>query len=412
MDYEKTVAALFERHQSVQSVGFSPQAYKPGLGGMEALAAAAGNPQRGLRCIHVAGTNGKGSVCSMLAAALSAAGLRTGLYTSPHLLDFRERMKTVEGGTFAMIPREDVLEFLESFGNYFEGRSFFEITTAMAFWWFARQKVDVAVIETGLGGRLDSTNIITPEISIITGIGLDHCAILGGTREEIASEKAGIFKPGVPALVGEYDPVTGPVLESRAAQVHCPLFFASDAPLPDASAMDLRGPCCDLNLRTVLCALEILGIDPDQEALSGAARITGFRGRWERLLTEPELICDIGHNPPALEHNFARLEASGRPLVIVYGVMADKDIDSILPLMPRRARYVPVAPATSRSLPADALALKMRNLDCSAPASSVAEGVETALKMASEAPGTLIYVGGSTFVVSEAISYIETLKQQ
>ncbi|MCQ2172599.1 MAG: bifunctional folylpolyglutamate synthase/dihydrofolate synthase [Bacteroidales bacterium] len=411
---------------------------------MESFDAALGHPWRKFKTIHVAGTNGKGSVSSMLAAALAATGLRVGLYTSPHLIDFRERIKIIsslgseslsaetvstlghvrgrgprtawEGWSEAevsaerdslpnaeMIPKEAVFAFLTE--QNLSGLSFFEITTGMAFWWYAEQEVDVAVIEVGLGGRLDSTNIITPELSVITSIGLDHCAMLGNTRAGIAGEKAGIFKPGVPAVVWGWDDETGPVFETQAAEAPCPLFFADEFESPDID-LDLTGPCQAINQRTVSAALELLGIEADREALAHTARITGFRGRWEKLRSEPETICDIGHNPPALKLNFEKLSALGRPLFIVYGVMADKDLDGIAPMMPAGAEYFLVAPANSRSLPVEALKERLSKLrpdlhTCAAP--SVADGVRMAEKMAAGVPGSLVYIGGSTFVVSEAV---------
>ena len=407
IQYQNRIEALFEKHQSVQSSGFTSEAYKPGLAGMLDLDAALGRPSERLSCVHVAGTNGKGSVCSMLAASLAASGRAVGLYTSPHLHDFRERIKIIEGDRMRMIPREDVWEFLESYDSCLEGRSFFEITTGLAFWWFARQEVDLAVIEVGLGGRLDSTNIINPEISVVTSIGLDHCALLGNTRAEIAAEKAGIFKSAVPAVVGITDDETAPVFEAAAAREHCPLFFADQYDLCcEMPELDLTGPCQDINFATVVAALDLLGEEPDVDAISHAARITGFHGRWEKICDDPETICDIGHNPPALKENFAMLESLGRPLVIVYGVMADKDLDGIAPLMPSDAEYVLVAPATSRAMEVGALsarlsALRPELLTRTAP--DVQDGMKIATDLASARPGCLIYVGGSTFVVAEAM---------
>ncbi len=401
--YDELIASLFERHPSVQKVGFAAGAYKPGLEGMLRFDKALGEPWKKFRTIHIAGTNGKGSVSSMLAAALAADGLKAGLYTSPHLVDFRERMKIVSGGGQTMVNEEYVWDFLH--GAALDGLSFFEITTGMAFSWFASQKVDAAVIETGLGGRLDSTNIVTPELSIITSIGLDHCGMLGDTREKIAFEKAGIFKSGVPALVASRDPETAPVFERKAAEVHCPLFFADDFDEPDFS-LDLEGPYQRENLHTVLAALELLGIRPDTDALRHSGRITGFRGRWEKILDKPETICDIGHNPDALRINFAQLESSGRPLYIVYGVMADKDFRSIRPLMPQQAEYYLVAPDISRSLPAEELFALTEGLSRRC-CGSVAEGVRAAIEDASRVRGSLVYVGGSNFVVSECISHLE-----
>ena len=397
--YDALLKDLFGRHPSVHTAGFTAGAYKPGLEGMRRFDAALGHPSQGFRAVHVAGTNGKGSVCSMLASALAAAGFKVGLYTSPHLTDFRERIKLVEDGGWSMIPREDVFRFLTR--ENLDGLSFFEITTGLAFRWFAEQEVDIAVIETGLGGRLDSTNILTPELSVITSIGLDHCALLGDTRARIAAEKAGIFKPGVPALCGERDEQTAPVFEARAAAAPCPLFWAEDFPA-ELFPTDLSGPCQEANLRTALAALDLLGIEADREAIARTAARTGLRGRWERLQEEPEVICDIGHNPPALEINFRRLEESGRPLIIVYGIMADKDLAGIRPMMPPRARYFLVAPQGERALPVERLAEGMSGLDCTL-CKSVREGVRQALDAAKDTPGCILYIGGSNFVVAEAI---------
>lgn len=420
--YSQTVERLFERHRSVQTAGFSSDAYKPGLGQMFDYAAFLGDPQLRWRGVHVAGTNGKGSVCSMLAAALAASGLKTGLYTSPHLVDFRERIKVLLPRA-EMISQEEVCEFLESYDR--EGLSFFEVTTGMAFKWFADRGVDVAVIETGLGGRLDSTNIITPLISIITSIGLDHCALLGNTRAEIAAEKAGIFKPGVPALVWGRDPETRPVFESAAAAVGCPLYFAEDFPVPEGfPPLDLAGPCQDINLRTVVAALAILQQDDSGlpataalspcvcEAIASAARITGLRGRWEQVLDKPLTICDIAHNPPALAVNMERLtalcKAEKRPLLIVFGAMADKDEDSVATILPQEAEYFLVQPSTPRAMRIGDLALKLKR-NCFSVQPSVAAGVQAALERAKLLPDPIIYIGGSTYVVSEAISYLESI---
>ncbi len=460
----------------MQTAGFSSDAYKPGLGQMFDYAAFLGDPQLRWRGVHVAGTNGKGSVCSMLAAALAASGLKTGLYTSPHLVDFRERIKVLQPGAaetgdgelrFAhpsqpsgwappvsarhflplgspkgrlpqgaatggygspsraplpeaeMISEAEVCEFLESYDR--EGLSFFEVTTGMAFKWFADRGVDVAVIETGLGGRLDSTNIITPLISIITSIGLDHCALLGNTRAEIAAEKAGIFKPGVPALVWGRDTETRPVFESAAAAVGCPLYFAEDFPVPEGfPPLDLAGPCQDINLRTVLAALAILQDSNATaalsrgvcEAIASAARITGLRGRWEQVLDKPLTICDIAHNPPALAVNMERLtalcKAEKRPLLIVFGAMADKDEDSVATILPQEAEYFLVQPSTPRAMRTGDLALKLKR-NCFSVQPSVAAGVQAALERAKLLPDPIIYIGGSTYVVSEAISYLESI---
>ena len=435
--YEKILSALFVRFPSVSKEGFSAAAYKPGLDHMFAFDALLGHPSEALKTIHVAGTNGKGSVSSMLASALSARGLRVGLFTSPHLVDFRERIKIVDASGFRMIGREEVLSFVDRWNADFDrlSLSFFEITTGMAFGWFVREQVDVAVIEVGLGGRLDSTNILTPELSIVTSIGLDHCAQLGSTRAAIAGEKAGIFKPGVPALVGERDAETAPVFEAAAAAAPCPLFFAEEMAAEAETRrkqeiFDLHGEYQQKNLRTVLAALELLGVEPDWDALAHTAARTGLRGRWETLREAPLTLCDIGHNPAALRENFAQLKemmASGcfDRLLIVYGVMADKALNDIVPLMPRDADYYFATPATPRALPAADIAARFMEagwLSCysesgetpcpgDGPAvtvcGTVADAIREAEKNATE--NTLIYIGGSTFVVSEAITYYESL---
>lgn len=407
------IAAMAANHPSVQKTGFSGDSFKPGLENMRALARKMGNPEEKFRSIHIAGTNGKGSVSSMLAASLAAHGLKVGLYTSPHLVDFRERIKIIDGRSsgelsYGMISEEGVCNFLREYDDL--DLSFFEITTGMAFWWFAAQEVDAAVIEVGLGGRLDSTNIITPELSVITSIGLDHCAILGSSRSAIAREKGGIFKPGVPALVWGHDDETDSVFEECASQVHCPLFYADDMTEDPSESflesLDLQGPCQEMNLRTVTAGLELLGIEPDTEILASTARITGFRGRWEKLQDNPEVICDIGHNPPALEVNFKRLRTLGRPLVIVYGIMADKDLEGIAPLMPSGAEYILTSPSTERSLDVGALHTRLSALRPELSlrtAPSVAEAVKEALGIAAGLDNPLVYIGGSTFVVAEAI---------
>ena len=442
--YGALLKEIFQRFPSVQKTDFAT-AYKPGLAGMEAFCEALGHPERAFKSIHVAGTNGKGSVASLLTAALAGVGLRTGLYTSPHLVDFRERARIVAGDAFDLIPKDYVFDFLTTWEPYFieHGLSFFEITTGLAFKWFADSGVDAAVIETGLGGRLDSTNVITPELALVTTIGLDHCALLGNTLEAIAGEKAGIFKPGVPALVGESDPETDPVFDDKAWML-CPLTYA-DKVRPSLwhrrqdilKKMDLQADVQEKNLRTVLAAVDILKQIPGFKALAdtegvlaglvGAARRTGFRGRWERLSELPFVICDIGHNPQALQYNFAQLrryveEGRCSSLIIVYGIMADKDLDGILPLMPADATYIFTAPQTARALPAGELLKRYTAFQGGRPslrtyaADSVRQAVQMALQLAqtlsqqtnrsasaSKPVPPLVFIGGSAFVVAEAL---------
>ena len=444
--YRALLEEIFQRFPSVQKTDFAT-AYKPGLAGMEAFCEALGHPERAFKSIHVAGTNGKGSVASLLTAALAGVGLRVGLYTSPHLVDFRERARIVSGDSFDLIPKDYVFDFLTTWEPYFieHGLSFFEITTGLAFQWFADAGVDAAVIETGLGGRLDSTNVITPELALVTTIGLDHCALLGNTLEAIATEKAGIFKPGVPALVGESNPETDPVFDDKSWML-CPLTYA-DKVRPSLwhrrqdilKKMDLQADVQEKNLRTVLAAVDILKQIPGFKALAdtegvlagitGAARRTGFRGRWERLSELPFVICDIGHNPQAVQYNFAQLrryveEGRCSSLIIVYGIMADKDLDSILPLMPVDATYIFAAPDTARALPAAEI-LKRFTAANTAPAGAplrayAADSVRQAVQMAMQLAQTLsqqtnrsasaskpvpplVFIGGSAFVVAEAL---------
>ena len=444
--YRALLEEIFQRFPSVQKTDFAT-AYKPGLAGMEAFCEALGHPERAFKSIHVAGTNGKGSVASLLTAALAGVGLRVGLYTSPHLVDFRERARIVSGDSFDLIPKDYVFDFLTTWEPYFieHGLSFFEITTGLAFKWFADAGVDAAVIETGLGGRLDSTNVITPELALVTTIGLDHCALLGNTLEAIAAEKAGIFKPGVPALVGESNPETDPVFDDKSWML-CPLTYA-DKVRPSLwhrrqdilKKMDLQADVQEKNLRTVLAAVDILKQIPGFKALAdtegvlagitGAARRTGFRGRWERLSELPFVICDIGHNPQAVQYNFAQLrryveEGRCSSLIIVYGVMADKDLDSILPLMPVDATYIFTTPQTARALPAAEIQKRFTAAPAApagAPrraytADSVRQAVQMALQLAqtlsqqtnrsasaSKPVPPLVFIGGSAFVVAEAL---------
>ena len=441
------VEALFKRFPSVQNVPFG-DAYKPGLDRMMAFDELLGHPSGAFKTIHIAGTNGKGSVANMLAANLAASGYKTGLYTSPHILDFRERMRIKDGSsTVSMVPEDYVLDFIQRYRPDFErlSLSFFEITTGMAFKWFADCGVDWAVVEVGLGGRLDSTNIITPELSVITSIGLDHCALLGNTLAEIAAEKAGIIKPGVPVVVGHRDPETDPVFVARAADSGSRLVFAASAAGPagalsilaflairsadDLSAaaevapspapqqkllteMDLQGRCQAENLGTVAAALSELGIPLHPDAIAHTAVLMDFHGRWEKLSDEPLVICDIGHNPPALKENFAQLRemlrAGYSDLIIVYAVMADKDLGSILPLMPPEASYIFTTPKTARALPAEEIAVKFERFFAPAwPKFSVvpdvAEAVQEALAQMAACPKPIIYIGGSTFAVAEAL---------
>ena len=457
--YDEMIQRLFCRFPSFQKVGAG--AYKPGTANMEFADQLMGHPHRKYRIVHVAGTNGKGSVSNMLASVLSASGLKVGLYTSPHIIDFRERIRVVSScarridePSFSLISKEDVWSFVSRWHETFDhlDLSFFEITTLMALDWFARQEVDIVVLETGLGGRLDSTNIVTPVLSVITNIGLDHCDMLGDTLPEIAFEKAGIIKPKVPAVIGESDSETDPVFERKVLYTNISepeymgnrsmimsLLTFADKVTPSMweehedilTRMDLRGEYQRKNLRTVLAALDVLSAmkvmslneAEAKAAIVHTARRTGFGGRWETLSDEPYVICDIGHNGHGLKYNFAqlaRMKAEGEcsDLIVVYGSVADKDVDSVIHLMPRDAVYVFTQASSKRALPAEVIKDKYLTHCASAgvcPSEvhcrpSVPDAVAAALAVASEikkgnpSGRPLIYIGGSTYVVSEAVA--------
>ena len=409
--YEDKIAWLFNQFPSYQKVG--KVAYKPGIGTMEAFDEALGHPHRRFRSIHVAGTNGKGSTCHMLAAGLAACGLKVGLYTSPHLVDFRERMKIVEGDSFRMVPKDFVEAFLDRWQAFFEAEkpSFFEITTGMAFDFFAAEAVDVAVIETGLGGRLDSTNVITPILSIITNIGLEHCEHLGYTLEAIAGEKAGIIKPGVPAVVGEFLPETRPVFEAKAAACGSPLTFAVEAPPClelKVADLDLPGDYQQRNLCTLSAAVGVL---QPMLGLEIAARRTGLHGRWETLreadsaTEKAKIVCDTGHNAHGLRwvaEQVDRISCDYDDVFWILGLAREKDVDAIAPLLPRNVHYIWTQASSPRALPAVDLANAMADHGLSG---SVAFTVTAALDQADEKASEkdLIFIGGSNFVVCEVL---------
>lgn len=439
--YQDMLQDLFRRFPSFQQAGTA--AYKPGIDNMLVFDQLTGHPHRKFKVIHVAGTNGKGSVSSMLTSVLSVSGLRTGLFTSPHILDFRERARIVQGDALEYISKDFIWDFCERWHDTFDhlDLSLFEISTMMAFEWFASEGVDVAVIETGLGGRFDSTNIVTPVLSVITNIALDHCNILGDTLPEIAFEKAGIIKPCVPVVVGESDPEINPVFERKVLYTNLPepkfmgsrteimsLLTFADKVAPTMwdqheeilSGMDLQGACQRHNLRTVLAALDALDVSFDRSCVAGAiertAARTDFHGRWERIMTDPTVICDIGHNEHGLRLNMKKLSdmlAGGEcgGLVIVYGIMSDKDFDSIAHLLPAEAHYVFTSAPGPRALPAEELARKYAAYcsESGVPCASYqieqdpVRAMKMALETASGMDKPLVYVGGSTYVVSEVI---------
>lgn len=470
--YEQMIDALFYRFPSFQKVGAG--AYKPGIGNMEFMDQLLGHPHKKYKIIHVAGTNGKGSVSNMLTSVLSALGYKVGLYTSPHILDFRERMRICHPerlscrperseGSPELISKQEVWNFICQWQDTFDhlDMSFFEITTAMALDWFASKEVDYVVLETGLGGRLDSTNIVSPVLSVITNIGLDHCDLLGETLSEIAFEKAGIIKPRVPVVVGESNPETDAVFERKVLYTNLPepefmgsrvaimslLTFADKVeptmwPQSEGilASMDLRGSYQRKNLRTALVALDmmvsrglldVIGFEV-QDAIKHTAERTGFRGRWDQICDAPRIICDIGHNEHGLKYNFAQLSqmmASGEvsKLIIVYGSVADKDVDAAVRLLPDNAICIFTKAQGKRAMPAETVLEKYQSV-CAAEGrvcaetyccETVSEAVGLACRLAgypsdlSESAqevsvgDVLIYVGGSTYVVSEAVALLK-----
>lgn len=408
MDYRRAVDWMCSALPMFQKIGSA--AYRPGLENTEYLMDYLGHPERGLRCIHVAGTNGKGSTSSMLASVLMEAGYRTGLYTSPHLIDFRERMR-VDG---EMIPKEFVADFVERHLDFFTAHSFsfFEMTTAMAFCWFRACGVDVAVVETGLGGRLDSTNVVRPDLSVITNIALDHTAILGDTRVQIAGEKAGIIKPGVPVLIGENDPEIEPVFRAKAAREGAPLYFTDHGIRLEDYPCPLEGDYQRFNIATVVAACGILReswkLDP-QTVRRGLARVvdnTHLQGRWEVLSRRPLVVCDTGHNVNGIGEIVRQLSHTpkGR-LFMVFGMVNDKDVDGVLALLPKEAQYCFAQASVQRALDSRELARRAARFSLRGEAYPDCESAFRAAQQQA-GPQDMIFVGGSTFVVADVLEVL------
>ena len=381
-------------------------AYKEDLTNIKLLAAHLGNPETQLKCIHVAGTNGKGSTSHMLASVLHEAGYNVGLYTSPHLKDFRERIK-INGQE---ISEDFVCTFIEKHKSFFEANdmSFFEMSVGLAFDYFAAEKVDIAIIEVGLGGRLDATNIITPLVSVITNIGLDHTQFLGNTLEAIAGEKAGIIKPNVPVVIGEYTIETQPVFLAKAEEKKAPIYFASDL-ITQVFPSDLIGDYQFHNKKTVQQTIKIINETTDfkvseesvKSGLLYVVKNTGLLGRWQQLGENPKIICDTAHNKHGLTVVMNQIQKETfEKLHIVLGVVNDKDLDSILPLFPQNAQYYFCRPDSSRGLATEILqeSAKKYNL-LGDKYDSVEKAFLDAKKKA--AKNDFIYAGGSTFVVAE-----------
>lgn len=436
MDYQQTLDYLYSQLPMFTRDG--PSAFKKDLTNTLELCKRLDNPQHQFKSVHIAGTNGKGSTSHMLAAILQTAGYKTGLYTSPHLRDFRERIR-ING---KMIHEQHVIDFVENHKKDFEEikPSFFEMTVAMAFDAFAREKVDIAIIEVGLGGRLDSTNVITPLLSVITNIGWDHMNMLGDTLQLIAGEKAGIIKPGIPVIVGEYQPEVADIFIDKAKSVNAPISFASgewdvlkseigsqkseieleyldfevqkkNSPLTTHHLrLDLPGTYQLKNAKTVLSAVDelrrqgfIISDDHIKDALKQVKKLTGLHGRWEILSRDPLTICDTGHNPEGITEVLKNIGyVSFLNLHFVIGVVNDKDISKILAMLPKHATYYFCKPDIPRGLNAESLKEQAESFGLHG---EIYISVKAAFNAAQSnaVKHDLVFVGGSTFVVAEIV---------
>ena len=471
MNYDQTLEYLFNSLPMYHRIGKA--AYKADITNTVSLMQHLGHPEQRFRSIHVAGTNGKGSVSHFLASVLMQAGYKVGLYTSPHLVDFRERIR-ING---AMIPRDEVTRFVELHKPFMETLqlSFFEMTVGLAFDYFASQQVDIAVVEVGMGGRLDSTNVITPLLSIITNIGFDHTQFLGDTLPKIAAEKAGIIKPGIPVVIGETHPETRPVFEQKAAEMRSPIYFADDhyriieqpAP-PSLHSSDLQftvekmnvetgkwevekypgaaaGVCSQFstpnsqfsilnsqfssplsgsyqlhNLATLFQALQLLptvglavSLQHIQRGISRVVADTGLHGRWEQLDSRPLTICETAHNADGIEAMLHKLSSLPyRRLHLVYGCVHDKDYVKILHMLPsERTTYYYTQPSVPRGLPVDTLAEAAKNCGMAGDSfPTVGEAIRAA-RAAADPDNDLVLVTGSIFLVADAVGYYSLLER-
>lgn len=416
MNYDEAVTYLYSSRPPFHQVGAA--AYKPGLDNTLRLMEHVGNPHEKLRAIHVAGTNGKGSTSHLIAAALQASGLKVGLFTSPHLVSLTERIR-ING---VPIPEETVAAFVESNRAFMDELqpSFFETMTALGFWYFAQQQVDIAVVEVGLGGRLDSTNVLHPILSVITNIGLDHTEFLGNTLQKIAREKAGIMKPGVPCVIGESHPLTMNVFLDRAQEcgilgegletTNCRIWFADQCGylrkcrLREAPECELKGNYQEHNLQTAFVALRVLNIPyaAIREGFAHVCSMTGLRGRWETLQEQPLTICDTGHNSHGLQYIARQLKELTNPHVwIVFGMVNDKDTDVVMRLLPsgEKYRYIFTTPNTQRARSAQEM-LTLWGQEGIAIDKPV-DAIRYAQAHAEDEDA--IFIGGSNYLVSDAI---------
>lgn len=426
MNYEETLDYLYNSAPLFQHIG--KDAYKEGLENTYLLDEHFNHPHRNFRTIHVAGTNGKGSCSHTLAAILQSAGYKTGLYTSPHLIDFRERIR-ING---IPVSKEFVVDFVEKHRDFFEPLhpSFFELTTAMAFHYFARQQVDVAIIEVGLGGRLDCTNIIRPDLCVITNISFDHTQFLGNTLAKIAGEKAGIIKEGIPVVIGETTPETKPVFSGRAKEVNAPILFSEEEQLLLESTVnekgkriyqttdykdlegELGGLCQIKNTNTLLSSIRQLQqrgyrlTEQDvRKGFSQVCKLTGLMGRWQKLEESPTLVCDTGHNVGGISYIAEQLSNQKyERLHIVIGMVNDKDISGVLAMLPQDAVYYFTKASVKRALPEK----ELQNLaQTSGLQGETYPDVQAAVTAAKEKAGAkdFIFVGGSSFIVADLLKF-------
>lgn len=424
MNYQETIEYLFNSTPVFEKVG--AKAYKPGLQTTETLDKHFGHPHRQFKSIHVAGTNGKGSCSHTLAAILQSEGYKVGLFTSPHLVDFRERIR-VNG---ECISEQYIIDFVEKERSFFEPLhpSFFELTTALAFKYFAEQKVDIAIIEVGLGGRLDCTNIITPILSIITNISKDHTQFLGNTLADIAGEKAGIIKPGVPVIIGEDLPETRPVFQQKAQKENSPIIFAQDENQQEVQKAEhingkmeyttrtwgkLTGELCGdyqaKNMNTILNAIKYLTLVKNKgtsikNGISHVTELTGLMGRWQKIQDKPLVICDTGHNVGGWQYLAPQIKAQAcRQLRIVFGMVDDKDVTTVMKMLPKDAIYYWTQATTKRAIKVEKIAELGTSLGLNG---NVYPSVNKAFKaaQADAAEDDFIFVGGSSYIVADFLS--------
>ncbi len=428
MNYQETIEYLFNSTPVFEKIGAS--AYKPGLQTTEELDKHFGHPHHQFKTIHIAGTNGKGSCSHSLAAILQEDGYKVGLYTSPHLVDFRERIR-VNG---ECIPEQYVIDFVEQEHSFFEPLhpSFFELTTAMALKYFAEKKVDIAVIEVGLGGRLDCTNIITPILSIITNISLDHTQFLGNTLAEIAGEKAGIIKSGVPTVIGEETPETRPVFEAKAKEKNAPTIFAQDASNQEVQQAshceegmryetkswgiltgELRGDYQTKNTNTILNACNLLrsqnihiirNKESVKKGLANVTELTRLMGRWQKIQDNPLIICDTGHNVGGWQYLAPQIESQPcKQLRVVFGMVDDKDVNTVMEMLPKDAVYYWTQATTKRAINVEEIAeLGRKNGLIGNTYPTVCKAFKAATGDADKKD--FIFVGGSSYIVADFLS--------